>query len=388
MCLVEIGAQAQEETAACERIFRRYGLPMLVEDHSNRRDVFGRAAPVLLLLFLAGIIGSANLAWPWWQNVLAIVGASAFIALGYVGVNILRGRPWSTLPQDVGGPELAFFVLAPAVPPLVAGWQWGTAVLTLVTNLALLAVIWLVVRYGVHATIWWGLRGGIAEFATSLLRLVRFLPLLLIFSIALFYTTEVWQVFDHTPGVSDFILGGFFALLILAILRIRLASETTEILAVARSADDGDDDGADGPGEGPVPGDYTTSQLANVRVMVAMNQLLQVVVVSVLVGTFFFALGTLTITEGVMQAWAVTGGGWQRELTLGGADLLVSQTLLRVSVALATFTGLYYAISVLTDGLYRTDFIDDMAAKMRDVERHRRRYAVALDRARAAGPPV
>src|SRR5690606_3239338 len=127
-----------------------------------------------------------------------------------------------TLPQDIGVPELAFFVLAPALPPLLAGWQWGTALVTVLGNLALLATVWLVVRYGVHATLWWGVRGGLGEIGNSLLRLIRFLPLLLIFAIALFYSTEVWQVFDHTPGVSDIVLGVFFAVLIAAILRIRL----------------------------------------------------------------------------------------------------------------------------------------------------------------------
>lgn len=374
----EIGA-TQRELAACERTFRRYGLPLLVEDHSARRDVFGRSAPLLLVLCLVGIVASARLDWPLWQNVLAIVGATLVILAAYACFNVARHRPWHAFPRDVGGPELAFFVLAPAVPPLLAGWQWGTALATVPANLLALAVIWLVVRYGLHSTIWWGVRGGLREFGSSLLRLIRFLPLLLIFSIALFYNTEVWQVFDHTPGVSDLILGAFFALLILAILRIRLGTETSQILDAAHRADRADDGGA-------VPPPLTRPQLGNVRAMVAMSQLLQVLTVSAAVGAFFFALGTLTITQGVMDAWSVDGGTWGWALPVDGADLRISQTLLRVSVALATFTGLYYAISVLTDSLYRDDFIGDMAAKMRAVEDTRRRYTRALALAEPAAP--
>lgn len=370
--VAESGASgAQQEVTACERTFRRYGLPLLIEDHTARRDVFGRAAPLLLVLLLVGLVGAVNLDWAAWQNVLAVLGGAIAIAAAYALVNLLRGRRWSTLPQDVGTPELAFFVLAPAVPPLLAGWQWGAALSAVIGSLVLLLVVWAVVRYGVHATLWWGVRGGIGEFGSSLLRLIRFLPLLLIFSIALFYTTEVWQVFDHTPGLSDFVLGGFFALLILAILRIRLTTETQQILAEA-------DDGA--PASAPA---LTSPQLANIKVMIAMSQLTQVLTVSLAVGLFFFALGVLTITPGVMQAWGITGGSWTADLDLGGETLVVSQTLLRVSVALATFTGLYYAISVLTDALYRDDFIEDMSTKFRDVNAHRVRYATALEQLRA-----
>ncbi|WP_420114929.1 hypothetical protein [Pseudactinotalea sp.] len=358
---------AAADVAACERTFRRYGLPLLIEDHSARRDVFGRAAPLLLVLCLVGIAGAINTDWPAWQNALAVMVAAVGIAAAFAGFNALRGRRWSTLPQDIGGPELAFFVLAPAVPPLLAGWQWGTALVTVAGNLVLLAAIWLVVRYGVHATLWWGVRGGIREVGASLLRLIRFLPLLLIFSIALFYNAEIWQVFDHTPGVSDFVLGGFFAVLILAILRIRLTTETGQILRAASP-------------EQNAPAPLTQPQLANVSMMVALHQLLQVLLVSVAVGVFFFALGTLTITQGVMDAWGIAGGWVQHIQIAGETDLRISQTLLRVSVAIATFTGLYYAISVLTDGLYRDDFIDDMAVKLRDVNEHRARYAAALDR--------
>lgn len=369
---------AQSEVIACERTFRRYGLPLLIDNHSSRRDVFGRAAPLLVVLLLIGVVGSVDDDWAAWQNGLLIAGGAVLVGGAYAAFNVVRGRRWSALPQDVGLPELAFWVLVPAIPPLVAGWQWTVALGTVAVNLAMLAAIWLVVRYGIHSTLWWGLRGGVGELGSSLLRLIRFLPLLLIFSLALFYTTEVWQVFDHTAGVSDFILGGFFALLILAILRIRLGSETAKILEVAEQLDRDED-----AGRAPLP-PFTKPQRANVTVMIAMGQLLQVLVVSVAVGVFFVALGMLTITQGVMDSWDIDGGNRVWLLSIADAtDLRISQTLLRVSVALATFTGLYYAISVLTDSLYRDDFINDMAGKMHDVHAHRRRYAEALEARRA-----
>ena len=38
------------DVPACERLFRRNGLPLLVEGHSLDRDVFGRSAPFLLVV--------------------------------------------------------------------------------------------------------------------------------------------------------------------------------------------------------------------------------------------------------------------------------------------------------------------------------------------------
>ena len=352
-----------QQLAACERTFRRHGLSLLVHGHSSRCDVFGRAAPFLLVVLLLEVIGAIKLDWSVWVNVAVLVGAMVALSAGYVGLNVARRRSWSILPQDIGRPELAFFVLAPAILPVRSGGQWRTGLAIAVGNVVLLGLV-RVVGYRLAATLWRSLSRVGTELGSSLLRLIRFLPLLLIFSIALFYTTEVWQVFDHSPGTSDVILGVFFTLAILAILRIRLRTETREILARARR---------ETPDAEDLP-PLTRAQLANVAAMVGSNQLLQVVVVSLGVGAFFLALGVLTITPGVMEAWQVTGGGWREQVALFDDTLVVTQTLIRVATAMAMFTGLYYAISVLTDAVYRTEFIDDLAAKMVDVTAHRVRY--------------
>ncbi|MEK8228185.1 hypothetical protein NKG05_22095 [Oerskovia sp. M15] len=70
---------------------------------------------------LLELTGAVSLGWPVWGNVLAVVGGAVLIAAAYAGLNVARGRSWSTLPQDVGVPELAFFVLVPAVLPAVFG---------------------------------------------------------------------------------------------------------------------------------------------------------------------------------------------------------------------------------------------------------------------------
>ncbi|MBD8080138.1 hypothetical protein [Cellulosimicrobium arenosum] len=358
------------DVAGCEREFRRNGLPLLVEGHSLDRDVFGRSAPFLLVVLLAELTGAVRSGWPAWANVLALLGGAGIVAAAYAGLNVLRGRRWSTLPQSVGLPELAFFVLVPALLPLVFGGQWADALLTVVGNLVLLGAVRVVVGYGILSSLWWGLARVVDELGASLLRLVRLLPLLLVFSLVLFYNAEVWQVFDRTHGVADVVLGAFFALLVVVFVALRVPGEAREALAATATA----------LPEHERATRFTRPQRANLAAMIATSQLLQVLVVSLGMGLFFMALGTLTVTPEVMALWDVDGGTWERTISLagggvvGGADLVVTQTLLRVSVAIATFTGLYYAISVQVDAVYREEFVDGIQAQLADVVRTRSRY--------------
>ena len=68
---------------------------------------------------------------------------------------------------------------------------------------------------------------------------------------------------------------------------------------------------------------------------------------------------------------------------IAGTDVTVE--LLRVSGALAAFSGLYYAIAVLTDGTYREEFLEELTGSMRDTFRLRARY-LALRATTASGP--
>ncbi|HEY3001645.1 MAG TPA: hypothetical protein VGJ44_04790 [Kribbellaceae bacterium] len=51
------------ELAVYERRFRRSGLPLFIEDYSATHDVFTRAAPLFLLVFLLEMLGAISLDW-------------------------------------------------------------------------------------------------------------------------------------------------------------------------------------------------------------------------------------------------------------------------------------------------------------------------------------
>ncbi|GMA30719.1 hypothetical protein [Litorihabitans aurantiacus] len=214
----------------CERFFRRQGLPLLVDSHSVARDVFGRSAPFLVAVVLLETITLVDREWTWWQNLLAVGGGLVAVLGLYALLNVVRGRPWATAPQSVRWPELAFVVLAPPAVALALVAGWRTALALAVVNVLLLLAVRFLVGLGLLATLGWGLSRVTDELGSSLRRLVRLLPLVLIFSIVLFFTTEVWQVFDRVSGQADIALGVLFGAGIVALTAVGARREAEAVI--------------------------------------------------------------------------------------------------------------------------------------------------------------
>ena len=179
--------------AATERWFLRRGIPHFIEGYRASDDIFTRALPVLSLVLLVELLGAANLAWSWWANLGALV-IGAVLAVGlWAGVNRARGRRWSQLPDAIGPVELAGFVIIPALLPLIGG-QVVSMVVTAVVNVALLGVIYLVLSYGLVPMTRWAFAQTTKQLGAVAGLFGRALPLLLLFTVALFINTEVWQV--------------------------------------------------------------------------------------------------------------------------------------------------------------------------------------------------
>ena len=342
------------ELAAYERRLRRAGLPLLIEDYSAYEDVFTRAVPLLGLVFIGQLLGAVQLDWPLWANVLALGGGLTILLGGVALVNRRRGRRALSVPDRVGPIELAAFVLVPALLPLVFGGQVVSAIVTAAGNLALLAVIYLVVGIGFLSILRWAAARLLSQLASSLTLLTRAVPVLLIFMIVLFVNTEMWQVFSD---VSDPALLGVIALFVgvgSVFVATRLPAEVRELER---------DVGADPS--------LSSTQRFNVGLVMFVSQGLQVLVVSVLVGAFFVAFGALAITPDVVETWI----GKPPEAIAGHASLSIE--LVKVSSALAAFSGVYYAIAVLTDAAYREEFLDELQVSLRETFRDRARYLQA-----------
>jgi hypothetical protein len=341
-----------------ERRFRRAGLPLLIEGYSASTNVFNRAAPLLVLVFAGEMLGAISLNWSLAANVAAALGGLAILLAAGAVVNRVRGRPPLAVPEDIGRVELAAFVLLPALLPLIFGGQWRSALVTALANLALLGLIYAVVGYGLLSIVRWVFARLVSQLASSLTLLTRAIPLLMIFSVVLFLTTEMWQVFTEVPPESLGVLAGLFVALGTSFLVARLPRE---VLSLEREAGEG----------GP---ELDRRQRLNVGLVLFVSQALQVLLVSLTVGAFFVALGILVVDAKVLHSWIGSGGNVLATIRLFGHDSILTEELLRVSGAIAAFTGLYFAISMLTDDVYRREFLDELTTEMRQTFEARADY--------------
>lgn len=337
-----------DDLAAHERAFHRAGLPSFIAERTASEDIWTRSVPILALVFGFEVLGAIDLKLAVWANVLLVLAGVAILLLTLAGVNRLRGRPPLARPEDVGAPELAAFVIVPALLPLALNQQVTSALVTAGGNLLLLLVLYGTIGYGLLSIVLWAGRRLVGQLATSIGLLVRAISLLMLFNVVLFYTTEMWQTFADL-GLGR--LGGVAALLVAtgALFSVtRLPKEITALeTEVQRDA-------------GGPPLDRR--QRVNVGLVFFVSQSLQVITVTLAVFVFFVAFGLLTVDHGLIATWV----GQQPHTLTTVAGVGITRELLQVSGAIAALSGLYYAIAVLTDATYREEFLTELTDEMRE----------------------
>ena len=352
------GAETEAKLTGYERQFRRAGLPLFIEDFSASTDVFNRALPILILVVIVEILGAISLDWSFLGNVAALVGGLVIMLGALGGINLLRGRRFAAPIDDIGRPELAAFVIVPALLPLIFGGQWLSAVVTAAVNLALLAVIYAVIAYGLTSILRW-VAGRLArQVAASFTLLTRAIPLLLIIALIVFVNQEMWQVAASVSAGGLAVLGVLFVALGTGFLFIRLPREVRTLEAEV--------------GDERRPLD--NRQRRNVSMVLFVSEVVQVLAVTILLWAFFVVFGAIAVTADVREIWIGSPGNILFSFDLFDQQVGVTEELLRVAGALAAFSGLYFAIAMLTDSTFREEFLDELTAEMRDSFRARREY--------------
>jgi len=343
---------------AFERKFRRAGLPLFIEDFSAATDVFNRALPVLILVFLAEVLGAVQLDWSFLANVASVVGGLVILLLAIGAINRLQGRGFTVLIADVGRPELAVFVIVPALLPLIFGGQWESALVTALGNGALLLLIYAVIAYGLFSILRWVAARLAQQILVSFTLLTRAIPLLLIIVLIVFVNQEMWQVAASVSVAGLIMLGALFVFLGTGFLFVRLPREVRIL-----ETEVGDE-------QWPL----NRRQRRNVSIVLFVSELVQVLTVSILLGGFFIVFGALSVTAEVREIWIGSVGNVLLTFDLFGQQIDITEELLRVAGALAAFSGLYFAIAMLTDATFREEFLDELTAEMKDSFRARREY--------------
>jgi hypothetical protein len=304
------------------------------------------------------VAGAVNFDWRWWQNLGAIVGGAALLLTLFGLFNRLRGRPFTALPRSVGVPELTAFVVLPSLLPLVFGGQLGSAAVTLLANLLLLGLVYLVVGVGLFSIVRWAGARLFAQLAASLTLLVRALPLILFFGLISFFTAELWQMFADVPTGRYVAALVLFVAIGLLFLSVRLHDGVQSI-----------EESVDLAG---VP--LRKVQRLNLSLVILASQSLQILLVATLVGLFFAMFGALLVDVSVIETWTAGPADPLFRFGVLGDEVVVTAELLRASLGIAAFAGIYYTVAILVDATYRDELVAELTDQMRSTFAVRTEY--------------
>lgn len=369
------------------------GLPHLIDDYSATRDVFTRAAPFLTVVFVAEVFftfdedrrGLAELL-PFLGGVAVLFGAAAI-------VNRMRGRRALQLPDRVGAPELALFVLVPPLlPVLFTSDRLVDGTSTVIGNLLILAVTYVVTSYGLVPMTRWAIGQMFRQLGDLLNLMVRSLPLLLLFSTFLFLNAEIWQV------ANDFEAPFFWVCILLlmgtgtAFLFLRLPSEVEGVSEfsswdqVRRCVVGSPVDGVPLPDDDVPEAPLARPARVNVGLVIVFSQSVQVLSVGAIIGLFYVVFGLFAVREDTIVQWTTDQPDVISSVTVFGQQVVLTWELLRVSTFIAAFAALHFTVSALTDATYRREFFEDTVGEIREALAVRLVYLVRLV-GPGSGPP-
>ena len=380
------------DLALIEQWFEQRGLPHFIEGRRAATQIWTRASPVLVVFFLLGSLNTLDLKqWSAARNIGVSVAALAIVLGAWMLSNRLRGQGLFEVPHHVGPAELVLFVLGPAIPPLVFGPQWRSFAASIIGGLLLLGLIYLAASYGLTSMLRWGFSRLKALAPTFGNLIVRALPLLLLFVAILFLTAEVWQFAGTLTGVPYWLVLIGFVMLGGLFLATRLPGDVT---AIGRfdSWDEVRVEIGHTPAANlslPASGDPAEPKLRrrhwlNVGLVMLFSQAIQITLVAVAMFGFLMAFGFLAMHLDVQQAWVgdIAEVREYAHVFLGAERLSITEPLIRVCGFLATFSGFYFTVYLVTDSTYRDEFRIDVVGEVRDAFAVRLAYLFARGTAR------
>lgn len=349
-----------------ERWLLRRGLPHLIDGYRARTDVWTRAIPALVVLYLLGTLNALNLDWTTAQNVLAFGAAVVIAAVTWVVANVVRSRPAFAVPSELGAWELAVFLGVPTAFPLLFGGQWRSALVTFVGGVITLGLLYVVVSYGLLPMTRWAVGRAADQLATVGLLMARTLPLQSLLLLFFFVNAEAWEVAGtlSTPRFLA-VVGTFFVLGVVFVIT-RLPSELRR-LSEFSSWDDARRVAAEAPaaalavhdGARPDPG-LSRREWLNVSLVALVAQGVFITALGLVVFAFLLLFGWIAIPAATQQGW--TG--------LDAVDAVVpwigiTRPHLQVSGFLASFAALSFTVSLVQDEHYRAEFGEEVLGEVR-----------------------
>ncbi len=358
--------------AETERWFVARGVPHLIEDYHASQRIWTRARPFLVAVLLLQVVVAFGDRYRGVTQGVMVIVASVLLLVAIGIFNRSRGRRLFDVPDEVGWPELAFFVVAPALLALaVGGAGWWSAVLSMAVNGAILIIAFVVVGFGLIPMTRWSIT-KLVEHIRVLVRLVaRTLPVLLVLTVFMFINAEIWQVAYTVEPPGFLVVGTIIAGIGLGFLWLstdRMLDDVgrfdgwAEALSLAGSSPVAT---ITAPAGSLPPLDLDRGARANLRILLVVGVSTQVTLVAGLVALFYVLIGLIIVTPEVLVQWTGTDDLHQiAALSIGSFEATLTFEHLRVSGLIGVLAGLNVVVSALTDDLYRETFTADLVAEI------------------------
>jgi hypothetical protein len=371
-----------------ERWFARKGVPQLIEGFSSESAMDKRAAPLISLWLIAGIVlwWGTRADWPPLMNAAGIAATIGWMALVWWVVSRLRRRSWRIRPSTFDIWDILTIAFLPIVPAALIETDAGEAIRSFLGALTGLGVIYAIVGFGLIEIGAWAFE-RLWNQVTHIVELVaRTLPVLLILVVFLLFAAEIWEA----AHVMSWLELGLVLLLLLVVAALLVVITFRRELHAIEARTDVDGVLADvtsTPAEALVsqsrPDLLPAARLPwlqriNVTLLVAVPQLLQAIAVGVVVMAFLAVFALIAVPASVQEGWI---GAPARDLvSVIVLDELrtISEELLIVCAVLGGIVGLYFSGLAVTDATYRTEGFDVQVTGVRQILAARALYLEAL----------
>jgi hypothetical protein len=342
--LGEVRAE-EDKVSEFEDVFRNAGLPMMIDDYHPSMETFQKASPlfgaVSMLELL--ILSTQGISW------LVVLLACLVSGIGF----IFLPRLHKFVP---GGPiqaQLVVFIIFPAV----LSWFFAgldAMVIVIVINLMILGLITAGSGYGMFAIVIWTSTHLLDQLRACIGLLSRAIPLLMIFSLLVFVTTEIWE----TVGVLS--AEKLIALIIICLglgVVFLIVHLPEELEAVKKGVQQ----------KHPMK----SKEQFNLILVLVVGQMVQALVVGAAVTLFFTMIGLVMIDNGAVAGWSQEEPQVLFHLPFVGD---ITQQLVSVTVFLGAFTSFYFTVAIMTDDVYRKEFGREVSDELQIIFTKRDQY--------------
>ena len=368
-----------------ETWFVRRGLPYFIEDRKATDDVFTRALPLLLGLFVINLMVVLSLHLPPWLRVAGAALGITLIGLLYVLLNLARGEKPLGLPSRIGWIEIGGFVLVPPIVAFASRHRIKDALVDLAVSVGVALLIYLIAS-ALLPLARWALRRTFQELGEVFNLAARALPLLFLFNSFLFISKDVWEFSGEMSPSRLWGVVALFAVFTVLFLFYRLPDEVRRVAAhddqrsivVACVATPMETVATRMVlHEGVLP--LSRAQRINILLVLFIGQILQVLLLGVLVFVFFLGFGKAALSDELINDWTGRARDYHEYATVFGHSLdymgfSIDDRLWQVSIFLAAVSAFFFAISSMTDEAYKEQFYERMNKELETAIQVRRVY--------------